>query len=52
MDLLTLENITITRDWLTPIGVALVLLSSYWFWRAYKRCQGQERDERPRGALG
>ena len=31
MDLLTLGNITISRDWLTPIGVALVLLSFYWF---------------------
>ena len=31
MDLFTLENITISRDWLTPIGVALVLLSFYWF---------------------
>ena len=30
MDLFTLENITISRDWLTPIGVALVLLSFYW----------------------
>ena len=27
MELFTLENITISRDWLTPIGVALVLLS-------------------------
>ena len=30
MDLLTLGDITITQDWLTPIGVALVLLSFYW----------------------
>ena len=30
MDPFTLENITISRDWLTPIGVALVLLSFYW----------------------
>ena len=30
MDLFTLGNITISRDWLTPIGVALVLLSFYW----------------------
>ena len=49
MNLFTLENITISRDWLTPIGVALVLLSFYWFRRAYKRHQGQEGDEPPRG---
>lgn len=30
MDLFTLGDITITQDWLTPIGVALVLLSFYW----------------------
>ena len=30
MELFTLDNITISRDWLTPIGVALVLLSFYW----------------------
>ena len=34
MDLFTLE---ISRDWLTPIGVALVLLSFYWFRVAYRR---------------
>ena len=49
MDLFTLENITISRDWLTPIGVALVLLSFYWFRRAYNRYKGQERDVPPQG---
>ena len=43
MGLFTLENITISRDWLTPIGVALVLLSFYWFRRAYKRYRGRLR---------
>ena len=49
MGLFTLDNITISRDWLMPIGVALVLLSFYWFWRAYKRYRGQESDEAPSG---
>ena len=49
MDLFTLDNITISRDWLTPIGVALVLLSFYWFSQAYKRYKGQESDEAPSG---
>lgn len=31
MELFTIENITISHDWLTPIGVALVLLAFYWF---------------------
>ena len=43
MELFTLENITISRDWLMPIGVALVLLSFYWFRRAYKRYRGRLR---------
>ena len=30
MELLTIENITISEDWLTPIGVALFLLAFYW----------------------
>ena len=42
MDLFTLENITISRDWLTPIGVALVLLSFYWFRVALRRCKKRE----------
>ena len=40
MELFTLE---INRDWLTPIGVTLVLLSFYWFRRAYKRYGGRLR---------
>ena len=31
MHLFTLKNITISRDWLTPIGVALVLSTFYGF---------------------
>lgn len=31
MELFTIENITISQNWLTPIGVALVLLAFYWF---------------------
>ena len=31
MELFTIRNITISQDWLTPIGVALVLLAFYWF---------------------
>ena len=31
MELLTIENIRISQDWLTPIGVVLVLLAFYWF---------------------
>ena len=46
MDLFTLENLTIYQDWLTPIGVALVLLSFYWFRRAYKRYRGRKRYTR------
>ena len=49
MDLFMLENLTISQDWLTPIGVALVLISHYWFRRAYKRYKGQESDEAPSG---
>ena len=44
MDLFTLENITISQDWLTPIGVALVLLSFYWFRAALRRYEGRKRD--------
>ena len=43
MDLFPLE---ISQDWLTPIGVALVLLSFYWFRRAYKRYRGRKRYTR------
>lgn len=46
MDLFTLGDITISQDWLTPIGVALVLLSFYWFRRAYKRYRGRKRYTR------
>lgn len=31
MELFTIENIRISQDWLTPIGVVLVLLAFYWF---------------------
>ena len=31
MELLKIENITISHDWLAPIGVALVLLAFCWF---------------------
>ena len=30
MELFTIENIRISQDWLTPIGVVLVLLAFYW----------------------
>ena len=43
MDLFPLE---ISQDWLTPIGVALVLLSFYWFRRAYRRYRGRLRYTR------
>ena len=43
MESITVGNITITQDWLTPIGVALVLLSFYWFRRAYRRYRGRLR---------
>ncbi|MDG2441733.1 MAG: hypothetical protein P8M13_00600 [Luminiphilus sp.] len=43
MDLFTLE---ISRDWLTPIGVALVLLSFYWFRVAYRRYVNRKRYTR------
>ena len=46
MELFTLENITISRDWLTPIGVALVLLSFYWFRVALRRYKGLKRYTR------
>ena len=46
MHLFTLKNITISRDWLTPIGVALVLLSFYWFRVALRRYQGRKRYTR------
>ena len=46
MDLFTLENITISRDWLTPIGVALVLLSFYWFHVALRRHKARKRYSR------
>ena len=43
MDLFTLE---ISRDWLTLIGVALVLLSFYWFRVAYRRYVNRKRYTR------
>ena len=43
MDLFMLE---ISRDWLTPIGVALVLLSFYWFRVAYRRYVNRKRYTR------
>ena len=46
MDLLTLGDITITQDWLWPIGVALVLLSFYWFRVALCRYKGRKRYTR------
>ena len=46
MALFTLENVTISRDWLTPIGVALVLLSFYWFRVAYGRYVNRKRYTR------
>ena len=45
MELLTIGNI-ITRDWLTPIGVALVLVSFYWFRVAYRRYVNRKRYTR------
>ena len=46
MDLFTLENITISRDWLTPIGVVLVLLSFYRFQVTLRRYKGRKRYTR------
>ena len=46
MELFTLGNITISRDWLTPIGVALVLLSFYWLRVAYRRYVNRKRYTR------
>ena len=46
MELLTIGNITISRDWLTLIGVALVLLSFYWFRVAYRRYVNRKRYTR------
>ena len=43
MDLFPLE---ISQDWLTPIGVALVLLSFYWFRVALRRYKGRRRYTR------
>ena len=46
MNLFTLENITISRDWLTPIGVVLVLLSLYWFRVALRRYNNRKQYTR------
>jgi hypothetical protein len=46
MEFFTLENINISRDWLTPIGVALVLLSFYWFRVVYRRYVNRKRYTR------
>ena len=43
MELFTLE---ISRDWLTLIGVASVLLSFYWFRVAYRRYVNRKRYTR------
>jgi hypothetical protein len=43
VDLFPLE---ISQDWLTPIGVALVLLSFYWFRVALRRYKGRKRYTR------
>lgn len=43
MELFTLE---ISRDWLTLIGVALILLSFYWFRVAYRRYVNRKRYTR------
>jgi hypothetical protein len=46
MELFSLDNITISRGWLTLIGVALVLLSFYWFQVALRRYKGRKRYTR------
>ena len=43
MDVFTLERISISQDWVTLIGVALLLLSFYWLCVAYVRYVNRKR---------
>ena len=46
MDVFTLNGISISQDWLAPIGVTLVLLSFYYFRVAYRRYVNRKRYTR------
>ena len=43
---MTIGNITISDDLVMPLLAVLVMVSGYWFWRAYKRYRGRIRYTR------